>query len=54
MIKTKDTPISFSGQHFYVGIDVHKKRWSVAIRQNDMRLRNYSMDPSPDLMVYTI
>ena len=51
MIKTKDTPISFSGQHFYVGIDVHKKRWSVAIRQNDMRLRNYSMDPSPDLLV---
>jgi len=46
MIKTKDTSISFSGQHFYVGIDVHKKRWSVTIRQNDMRLRSYSMDPS--------
>ena len=47
---TKDTAISFSGQHFYVGIDVHKKRWSVTIRQNDMRLRTYSMDPSPDLL----
>ena len=51
MIKTKDTPISFSGQHFYVGIDVHKKRWSVTIRNNDMRLKNYSMDPSPELLV---
>jgi len=51
MIKTKDTPISFSGQHFYVGIDVHKKRWSVTIRNNDMRIKTYSMDPSPDLLV---
>ena len=50
MIKTKDTPISFAGQHFYVGVDVHKKRWSVTIRNNDMTLRTYSMDPSPDLL----
>ena len=25
MSKIKDSLISFSGQHFYVGIDVHKK-----------------------------
>ena len=50
MIKTKDTPISFSGQHFYVGVDVHKKKWSVTIRNNDMRLKTYSMDPSADLL----
>ena len=51
MIKTKDTPISFSGQHFYVGVDVHKKRWSVTIRNNDLRIKTYSMDPSPELLV---
>ena len=51
MSNTKHTLITFSGQHFYVGIDVHKKRWSVTIRNNDMRLKNYSMDPSPELLV---
>lgn len=50
MSKSKDTSISFPGQHFYVGIDVHKKRWSVTIRNNDMRLKTYSMDPSPELL----
>jgi hypothetical protein len=51
MIKTKDTPTSFAGQHFYVGVNVHKKRWSVTIRNNDMRIKTYSMDPSPELLV---
>jgi len=50
MSKIKDTSINFKGQHFYVGIDVHKKRWSVTIRNNDMNLRTYSMDPSPDIL----
>ena len=50
MIKTKDTPISFSGQHFYIGMDVHKKRWVITVRQNGMRLRSESIDPSPDVV----
>jgi len=51
MSKNKDKGIDFKGQHFYVGIDVHKKRWAVTIRHHDLTLRTYSMDPSPDLLV---
>lgn len=36
---------NFSGQHFYVGIDVHKKRWVITIRWNGMELKTFSMDP---------
>jgi transposase len=46
----KDTGISFKGQEFYVGIDVHKKRWSVTIRNNGLRLKTWSMDPSPEML----
>lgn len=48
MSTDKDTGISFKGQDFYVGIDVHKKRWSVTIRNNGLRLKTWSMDPSPE------
>ena len=50
MSKVKDTAISFQGQHFYVGIDVHKKRWLLTVRQNGIRLRNESIDPSPEVV----
>ena len=48
MSKTKDNGISFKGQHFYVGMDVHKKRWSVTIRNSGLKLKTFSMDPSPE------
>lgn len=50
MSKTKDKGINFKGQHFYVGIDVHKKRWAITIRHQDLVLSSYSMDPSPELL----
>lgn len=43
----QDNQLNFSDQHFYVGIDVHLKRWSVSIRNNGIRLKVFSMDPSP-------
>ena len=50
MSKIKDTAISFQGQHFYVGIDVHKKRWLLTVRQNGLRLKSESIDPSPEVV----
>jgi len=41
--KTK-TP-TFDGQDFFIGIDVHLKRWKVTIRNNRMVLKTFSMDP---------
>ena len=40
--------LNFSNQHFYVGIDIHKNRWSVTIRNNNLTLKTFSMNPSPD------
>ena len=40
-------PLNFSNQHFYIGLDVHKKRWAVTIRNNNLTLKPFSMNPSP-------
>ncbi|MCL0060250.1 IS110 family transposase [Dehalococcoidia bacterium] len=48
MPTTKNNQISFKGQHFYIGIDVHKKRWVVTIRHNGLSLKTFSTDPSPE------
>jgi transposase len=39
--------IDFSGQKFYIGIDVHKKNWTVTIRTSHIKLKTFSMNPSP-------
>jgi transposase len=38
---------NFNNQAFYVGIDVHKKNWTITIRSNQMELNTLSMNPSP-------
>jgi len=43
----KVTQDCFDGQHFFVGIDVHKNNWVVSIRWNAMELRTLSMNPLP-------
>lgn len=40
--------LSFSGKHFYIGIDVHKKSWTVTIRCEKTVLSTFSMNPSPE------
>ena len=39
---------SFRDQQFFIGIDVHLKNWEITIRNNHMRLKTFSMDPSPN------
>ena len=41
------TKPDFSAQHFFIGIDVHKKQWTVVIQLEDLFLKNFSMNPSP-------
>lgn len=43
--------ISFKGQIFFIGIDVHLKSWEVTIRHNHMKLKTFSMNPSPAELV---
>lgn len=41
----------YSGQDVYVGIDTHKRNWSVCIMGDDWELRPFSHDPRPDRLV---
>ncbi len=38
---------SFTGSHFFIGIDTHLKNWRVTIRLNGYELKTLSMNPSP-------
>ncbi len=43
--------LSFAGQSFYVGIDVHKKSWKVSIYGDHYEHRTFSQNPSADELV---
>jgi hypothetical protein len=43
-------PIDFNGQKFYVGLDVHKKSWAVAIRSLGIELARFTQPPSADAL----
>ena len=47
-MKTQNSKLNFKNQQFYVGMDVHKKQWTITIRTNKMELKTISMDPSPE------
>ncbi|HEY2722407.1 MAG TPA: hypothetical protein VGI82_11815 [Chitinophagaceae bacterium] len=52
MPKTKlQNPDDFSGQKFYVGIDVDKNFWSVTIRSLNLHLEHFSRPPSVRILV---
>ena len=42
--------IDFTGQDFFLGLDVHAKQWRVTIRHDGMELKAFSMDPSPSAL----
>lgn len=42
--------LNFSGQNIYVGLDVHKKSWSVTVLSEVSVLKKYVQDPSPDAL----
>ncbi len=45
--------LEFSGQAFFIGLDVHKKNWAVTIRSEKMELKTFSMNPCPrELALY--
>ena len=46
-MKKESNTVSFKSQVFYIGIDVHKRSWTVTIRTNGMVLKTFSMNPDP-------
>jgi transposase len=50
-MKTQVTKLNFDGTRLYVGIDTHKKSWTVSLCTNDLTLKTFTQDPDPDLLV---
>jgi len=50
-MKNKNNKLDFTGQIIYVGLDVHKKSWTVTIYFQGIILRTLSMVPSPEGLV---
>lgn len=42
---TQTKKLDFKGQIFFIGIDVHKKSWTVTIRTSGMHLKTFTMEP---------
>lgn len=47
---TQVKTLDFTGQSFFCGIDVHKKSWSVCIRDAERELQSFSQDADPDVL----
>ncbi|MFI5152197.1 MAG: IS110 family transposase [Chitinophagales bacterium] len=43
--------VDFSGQKFYLGLDVHKKSWSVTVRSLNLHLEHFTQPPSPKTLL---
>jgi transposase len=50
MPQMENNKLDFSSQNFYLGIDVHKKSWSVGIVCNNNLLKRFSMNPEPKIL----
>lgn len=42
---------NFNGQKFYIGLDVHKKSWTVTIRSQGLRIAHFTQPPNPETLV---
>lgn len=42
---------NFMGQSFFIGLDVHKKSWSVNIRTLGLQVAQFVQDPNPRRLV---
>lgn len=40
----------FSNQEFFIGIDVHKKSWTVTVRSLGLQLAHFTQPPFPDIL----
>lgn len=48
----KCTKLDFTGQSIYVGLDVHKKSWSVSIFSEQCEHKKFTQDPVTDKLVH--
>jgi transposase len=49
---SKSSRVDFTGQHIYIGLDVHKKSWSVSILSEHCEHKTFTQPPEVDKLVY--
>ena len=47
----KNTKVDFSNQTLYIGLDIHKKRWTVSIYSEHIELKTFNQPPEPDKLI---
>ena len=47
----KISKLNFEGQQIYVGMDVHKKSWSISILTNEFEHKTFSQPPEVGVLV---
>jgi transposase len=52
MNKIKNNKLDFTGQPIYIGLDVHKKSWSVSIFSQHCEHKTFSQPPEVDKLAY--
>lgn len=45
------TTIDFTGQDFYIGLDVHKNNWRVSIYTNEFEHKTFTQNPNPQILI---
>jgi transposase len=50
IMKEQNNKIDFSNQLFEIGIDNHKRQWTITILNNGTELKTISIDPSPTVL----
>lgn len=50
-MKAQVNEIDYNGQNIYVGFDVHLNSWKVSIMTDRMKLKPFSQDPKPEILV---
>ena len=52
MSDVKSSKLNFTGQPIYIGLDVHKKSWSVSIFSNYGEYKTFNQPPEVDKLVH--
>lgn len=47
---TQSNKIDFNGQHIYAGIDDHLKSWNVTVMTEELIIKTFSQNPSPEIL----
>jgi len=50
-MRVQSKELNFQGQNIYVGLDVHKKNWTVRIQSEKLTYHPFSQPPSVEALV---